>query len=154
MAPTRSPRSRFSPNSVRYQRVNQEIEFSQIEEITNEMLPSERNVWHGEINEFLKNLWILNLKLHCLKVMILLQWMLLWFGYIGVGDEMCWRQLWDVGDGFDRFCHQHPLSFNMTFCNVGQQQPKDVTNIEILSLTSKNCHQDTVTIIHLSPTSM
>ena len=44
MAPTRSPRSRFSPNSVRYQRVNQEIEFSQIEEITNEMLPSERHV--------------------------------------------------------------------------------------------------------------
>ena len=26
-----------------------------------------------------------------------------------VGDEMCWRQVWDVGDGFRRFCHQHPL---------------------------------------------
>ena len=44
-----------------------------------------------------------------------------------VGDEMCWRQLWDVGDGFGRFCHQHPLSFNI---NV-------------------NCHQDKVTNIHL-----
>ena len=36
-----------------------------------------------------------------------------------VGDEICWRQL----------------------CDVGDQQPKDVTNIEILSLTAKNCHQ-------------
>jgi len=40
------------------------------------------------------------------------------------GDEMCWRQL------------------------------SDVTNIEILSLTFKNCHQDKVTKIHLSATSM
>ena len=68
-----------------------------------------------------------------------------------VGDEMCWRQLLDVGDGFGRFCHQHPLSFNINF---GHQQPKDVINIEILSLTSKNFHQDKVTNIHLSPTSM
>ena len=37
-----------------------------------------------------------------------------------------------------RFCHLHP---------------KDVTNIEILSLTFKNCHQDKVTNIHLSPRS-
>ena len=29
-----------------------------------------------------------------------------------VGDELCWRQLLDVGEGFGRFCHQHPLSFN------------------------------------------
>ena len=56
-----------------------------------------------------------------------------------VGDEICWRQHWDVGDGFGRFCHQHSLSFN---------------NIEILSPTSKNCHQDKVTNIDLSPTSM
>ena len=59
-----------------------------------------------------------------------------------VGDEMCWRQLWDVDDGFRRFRHQHPLSFKIS---VGHQHPKDVTNIEILSLTSKNCHQDKVT---------
>ena len=44
---------------------------------------------------------------------------------------MCWRQLCDVGNGFDRFCHQHSLSFNIS---VGHQQPKNVTNIEILSL--------------------
>ena len=44
---------------------------------------------------------------------------------------MCWRQLGDVGDGFDRFCHQHLLSFNIS---VGLQQSKDVTNIEIPSL--------------------
>ena len=53
-----------------------------------------------------------------------------------VGDEMCW--FWDIVDGFGRFCHQHPLSFNIS---VGHKQPKDVTNIEILSLTSTNCHQ-------------
>ena len=28
--------------------------------------------------------------------------------YIDV-DDGCWWQLWDVGDGFCRFCHQHPL---------------------------------------------
>ena len=48
------------------------------------------------------------------------------------GDEMCWRQLSDVGYGFSRFCHQHSLFL----------RPKDVTNIEILSLTFKNSHQD------------
>ena len=56
-----------------------------------------------------------------------------------VGDEICWRQLWDVGDAFGRFRHQHPLSFNVS---LGHQQPKNVTNIEILSLTFKNCHQN------------
>ena len=54
-----------------------------------------------------------------------------------VGDEMCLWQLWDVGDGFGCFCRQHPLSLNIS---VGHQQPKDVTNIEILSPTSV-CHQ-------------
>ena len=43
-----------------------------------------------------------------------------------VRDEMCWRQLSDVGDGFGRFCHPYPLSFNIS---VGHQHPKDVTNI-------------------------
>ena len=64
-----------------------------------------------------------------------------------VGDEMCWRQFWDVGDGFSRFCHEHPLSFKIT---VGHQDPKDATNIEILSLTSKNCHHDKVTNMYVS----
>ena len=36
------------------------------------------------------------------------------------GHQMCWRQIWDVGDGFERFYH---------------------TNIEIASLTPENCHQ-------------
>ena len=66
-------------------------------------------------------------------------------------DEICWRQLGDVGDGFGHFRHQDPLSF---IISVGHQHPKDVTNIEILSLTSKYCNQDRVTNIHLSPTSM
>jgi len=47
----------------------------------------------------------------------------------------------DDDDLFGRFCHQHPLSFNIS---AGHQHPKDVTNVEILSLTSKNCHQDKV----------
>ena len=45
-----------------------------------------------------------------------------------VGDEMCWRQFCDVGDGFVRFRPQHNLSFHI---NVKLQHPKDVTNIEI-----------------------
>ena len=55
-----------------------------------------------------------------------------WFsvGCIDVGDEMCWWQLWDVGDGFGHFRHQRLLSFNIS---VGQQHPKNVTNIEIPS---------------------
>ena len=36
------------------------------------------------------------------------------------------------------FFYQYPLSFSVT---VGHQQPKDDTNIEILSLITKNCHQ-------------
>ena len=50
-------------------------------------------------------------------------------------DEMCWWQLWDVGDGFDRFCHQHPLSFNIS---VGHQHSKIVTKMKSPTLT---CHQ-------------
>ena len=57
---------------------------------------------------------------------------------MNVGDEMCWWQLSDIGDGFDHFCHQRPLSFNI---NVGHQYRKDVTNIEILPPTSQNGHQ-------------
>ena len=57
---------------------------------------------------------------------------------------MCLWQLWDVGDGFG---HQHPLYFNIS---VGHQHPKDVTDIEILSLTSKNCYQDKVTNIFVA----
>ena len=49
-----------------------------------------------------------------------------------IGDEMYWRQFWDVGDGFGRFGHQRPLSLNNS---VGHQHPKDVTKILILSTT-------------------
>ena len=55
-----------------------------------------------------------------------------------VGDEMFLRQLRDVGDGFGRFCHQHSLNLYLSTLASG-------TNIKILSLTSKNCHQDKVT---------
>ena len=53
-------------------------------------------------------------------------------GYIDVEDEMCWRQLWDFGDGFRCFRHQHPGCDS-----VGSQHPKDVIDIEILSPTQK-----------------
>ena len=46
-----------------------------------------------------------------------------------VGDEICWRQLWDVGDGFGQFCHQHPLSKKTIFQHQGRA-PR-----------SKRCHQ-------------
>ena len=56
-----------------------------------------------------------------------------------------------MGNGFSRFCHQYPLSLNISF---GHQQPKDVTNIEIRSPTLKTCQQDRVTDIHLSSISL
>ena len=74
-------------------------------------------------------------------------------GYIDVGDEIFWRQLWDVGDDFCRFCHQNPLSLSISI-SVGHQHPKDVTNIEILTPTLENCHQHKITYIYLSSTSM
>ena len=43
-----------------------------------------------------------------------------------VGNEVCWRQLLDVGDGFGRFCHQNPLSLNTS---VGHHQTKDATKL-------------------------
>ena len=49
-----------------------------------------------------------------------------------VGDEMCWWHFEDFGDSLGYFGQQHPLY---------------VTNIEILSPTSKNCHQRQVTNI-------
>ena len=55
-----------------------------------------------------------------------------------VGDEMYWRQLLDVGDGFGHFGHQHPLSF---YISVGHQHSKDVANIEILPPTTQKFHQ-------------
>ena len=98
MAPTRSPRSRFSPNSVRYQRVNQEIEFSQIEEITNEMLPSERHVWHDQI-QVVPSIWgVLKSKrmVEPENVFLILwwKWMLQWCWWLKNGDNLryCYYQ--------------------------------------------------------------
>ena len=54
-----------------------------------------------------------------------------------VGDKICWRHFWDVGNGFGWFCRQHPIYFSISV----HQHPKDVTNIEILSPTPENCHQ-------------
>ena len=55
-----------------------------------------------------------------------------------VGDEMFWRQFWDVGYDFGGFRHQHPLSLNI---DIGYQHAKDVANIEIPSLISERCHR-------------
>ena len=55
-------------------------------------------------------------------------------GYIDVRDEICWRPLLDVGDGFDHFGHKHPSS---VCTSVGHehlkdcQQHHDVTNITV-----------------------
>ena len=47
-----------------------------------------------------------------------------------------------VGDNFEML-----VTVNISF---GHQQPKDVINIEILSPTSKNWHQDKVTNINVA----
>ena len=56
--------------------------------------------------------------------------------------EMCRRQYWGIGDGFDRSRHQHTLYTHIQkmssitiFCN---QNPTIVTNIKSLTFT---CHQ-------------
>ena len=41
-----------------------------------------------------------------------------------VADKICWWQLWDVGDTFGHFAHQHSLSF---YNSVGPQQRNSVT---------------------------
>ena len=53
-----------------------------------------------------------------------------------------------MSDGFRRFRHQHPVSFNLS---IEHQHTKDVTNIVILSSRSKNCQQRKVTSTDLSP---
>ena len=53
-----------------------------------------------------------------------------------VGDEICWRQLWDVGDDLAVFVLNilHLWTLN---CSIGcNQHPKYVTNIDILSLSN------------------
>ena len=52
------------------------------------------------------------------------------FGYIDVGDEICWWQLEDVGYGFGFGCFddKHPPS---AYISVGHQYWKDFTNVEI-----------------------
>ena len=65
----------------------------------------------------------------------------------GVWDEMCWSQLYDVGDGFGHFGRQHPPSF---YISNGHQHSKDVINIEIQSPTSTDGHQLQVTNITIT----
>ena len=50
----------------------------------------------------------------------------------------------DVDESFGHFGNQHPLSLNIS---VRQQHTKNVAKVEILSSTSKNCHQLQVTNI-------
>ena len=64
-----------------------------------------------------------------------------------VGDEMCWRN-------FEMLMTVLAVFVTNILYLSTLAHPKDVTNIKILSLTPKNCHQDKVTNIHLSPTSM
>ena len=66
-------------------------------------------------------------------------------------ETKCCQQPWDIGDEVGRFRDQHPLSFNMS---IWHQNSKDVTNIEILSLTPSNCRQHQVTNIHVPPKSI
>ena len=65
-------------------------------------------------------------------------WMVTSMLVTDVGDEMCWWKAYGVGDGFRHFGHYNPLSF---YVDIGHKHLKDVTKIEILSPTSKICHQ-------------
>ena len=47
-----------------------------------------------------------------------------------VGDEMCWRELWDDDEGFGRFCHQYPLPFKISDIKKCHQYQNSVTNIQ------------------------
>ena len=57
-----------------------------------------------------------------------------------VGDVMFWRQLWDVGDGLAVVVTN--ILYLLTLASG--------TNIEILSQTFKNCHQDKGTNIYVA----
>ena len=63
-----------------------------------------------------------------------------------VGDEM-WSDNFEMLVTVLAVLSPTSLSFNIS---VGHQQPKDVTNIEILSLTCDNCHQDKITNIYVA----
>ena len=56
-----------------------------------------------------------------------------------VGDELCWRQVWDV-IGFGYFCHQHLLNVF-----VGGRF-NSITNIQKLSSTWSRQHHDVTNI--------
>ena len=64
-----------------------------------------------------------------------------------VGDQMCWWQVWDVGDRFRMFVIDliHNEKTNIT---------KKVANIMILPPTSENSHHHKVINITMSPTSL
>ena len=63
-----------------------------------------------------------------------------------IGDEMCWWQFEDVGDGFGHFGHQDPLLLNISvrnhqFCN---QDLDSVANILKLSSTVSHRHHNVI----------
>ena len=72
-----------------------------------------------------------------------------------VGDEICWRQLWDVGDGFG---HQHPLSLNISVDSGASNQKmspdlNSVANILKLSPTVSHHHHNVsnMTVANMAP---
>ena len=64
-----------------------------------------------------------------------------------VGDQMCWWQVWDVGDRFRMF-----VTDLINWEN--RQHNEKVANIMILPPTSEISHHNKVTYITMSPTSL
>ena len=71
-------------------------------------------------------------------------------GYIDVGDGYWRRNLFVTTLKYWQFWPFSSPTSSIFNISVGHQQPKDVNNIEILSLTSENCHQDKVVQIFLA----
>ena len=71
-----------------------------------------------------------------------------------VGDEMCWCQLKDFGDGFGYFGSQYVASITYHFTKrqaqtfkIYHQDQNSVTNIENFSLTLSHQHHDVTNTI-------
>ena len=57
---------------------------------------------------------------------------------MGIGDEMCWWEQHDVGDGFSHFGHQQYLFTQASAINIQKMSPtsNSVTNVHIFTILS------------------
>ena len=73
-----------------------------------------------------------------------------------VGDQMCWWQVWDVGDKLRQLPTSHSCVLwchSTSYYDVTNMQ-KNITNLLFSSPISQNGHHHYVTILTMSPTSL